>query len=135
MPYNAREENLRMRPPSKDPYGRPGQQSGQGQSRTGYGQQPGQRPAYGQQPAEEKKEPPKPAQQPGNVKADVIWALRNAGGGMSIFDISSKITLAGKPRYAETKILNILEMLIKDNKVKKSEETGRVLYKWAVEAF
>ena len=120
-----------MRPPSKDPYGRPGQ----GQSRPGYGQQPGQRPAYGQQPAEEKKQQPTPVQQPGNVKADVIWALRNAGGGMSVFDISSKITAAGKPRYPETKILNILEMLMKDNKVNKGEETGRVLYKWTVEAF
>lgn len=123
-----------MRPTSKDPYGRPGQQKGQGQSRPGYGQQPGQRPGYGQQPAEEKKQQPSPAQQPGNVKADVIWALRNAGGGMSVFDISSKITAAGKPRYAETKILNILELLVADSKVQKSDVTGRVTYKWAVEA-
>ena len=133
MPYNAREDNL-MRPTSKDAYGRPGQQPGRGQSRPGYGQQPGQRPAYGQQPAEEKKEPPKPVQQAGNVKADVIWALRNAGGGMSVFDINTKIRAAGKPRYAETKILNILEMLVADKKVNKGEETGRVTYKWAVEA-
>jgi hypothetical protein len=123
-----------MRPTSKDPYGRPGQQSGQAQNRPGYGQQPGQRPGYGQPPAEEKKQQPTPAKQPGNVKADVIWALRNAGGGMSVFDISSKITKAGKPRYPETKILHILEMLVVDLKVNKSEETGRVTYKWAVEA-
>ena len=126
-----------MRPPPKDPYGRPGQQQGQGQNRPGYGQQPGQgqsRPGYGQPPAEEKKQQPSPAQQPGNVKADVIWALRNAGGGMSVFDISSKITAAGKPRYAETKILNILELLVADHKVNKGEETGRVTYKWAVES-
>ncbi|MFI5117871.1 MAG: hypothetical protein ACHP8B_14365 [Terriglobales bacterium] len=123
-----------MRPTSKDPYGRPGQQPGQGQNRPGYGQQPGQRPGYGQQPAEEKKQQPPPAQQPGNVKADVIWALRNAGGGMSVFDISSKITAAGKPRYAETKIMHILEMLVVDHKVNKGDETGRVTYKWAVEA-
>ncbi|MGB9106036.1 MAG: hypothetical protein WCC59_14850 [Terriglobales bacterium] len=123
-----------MRPTSKDPYRRPGQQPGQGQNRPGYGQQPGQRPGYGQPPAEDKKQQPSPAQQPGNVKADVIWALRNAGGGMSVFDISSKITAAGKPRYAETKILHILEMLVVDLKVKRSEETGRVTYKWAVEA-
>jgi hypothetical protein len=123
-----------MRPTSKAPYGRPGQQQGQGQNRPGYGQQPGHRPGYGQQPAEEKKQPPSPAQQPGNVKADVIWALRNAGGGMSVFDISSKITAAGKPRYAETKILNVLELLVADHKVNKGEETGRVTYKWAVEA-
>ena len=70
-----------------------------------------------------------------NVKADVIWALRNAGGSMSVFDISSKITAAGKPRYAETKILHILEMLVKDGKVDKSDVTGRVTYKWAVQAF
>jgi hypothetical protein len=106
-----------MRPPSKDPYGRPGQ-----------------RPGYGQPPAEEKKEQPRLAQQPGNVKADVIWALRNAGGGMSVFDISSKITAAGKPRYAETKIMHILEMLVVDHKVTKGDETGRVIYKRAVEA-
>jgi hypothetical protein len=114
-----------MRPTSKDPHGRPRQQQGQGQNR----------PAYGQQPAEEKKQQPSPAQPPGNVKADVIWALRNAGGGMSVFDISSKITAAGKPRYAETKILNILELLVADSKVHKSDVTGRVTYKWAVEAF
>ncbi len=124
-----------MRPTSKDPHGRPGQQPGQGQNRPGYGQQPGHRPGYGQPPAEEKKQQPTPAQQPGNIKADVIWALRNAGGGMSIFDISSKITAAGKPRYAETKIQHILEMLVKDQKVTQGEETGRVTYKWAVEAF
>jgi hypothetical protein len=59
--------------------------------------------------------------------------LRNAGGGMSVFDISSKITAAGKPRYAETKILNILELLVADHKVTKGEETGRVTYRWAVE--
>jgi hypothetical protein len=123
-----------MRPTSKDPHGRPGQQPGQGQNRPGYGQQPGTRLGYGQPPAEEKKQQPSPAQQPGNVKADVIWALRNAGGGMSVFDISSKITAAGKPRYAETKILHILEMLVADLKVNKGEETGRVTYKWAVEA-
>lgn len=123
-----------MRPPPKDPYGRPGQQPGQGQNRPGYGQQPGQRPGYGQPPAGEKKEQPKRAQQPGNVKADVIWALRNAGGGMSVFDISSKITAVGKPRYAETKIMHILEILVADHKVNKSEETGRVTYKWVVEA-
>jgi hypothetical protein len=123
-----------MRPPSKDPYGRPGQQPGQGQNRPGYGQQPGQRPGYGQPPAEEKKQQPSPVRQPGNVKADVIWALRNAGGGMSVFDISSKITAAGKPRYAETKIMHILEMLVVDHKVNKGDETGRVTYKWAVEA-
>ena len=123
-----------MRPPSKDPRGRPGQQAGQGQNRPGYGQQPGQRPGYGQQPAEEKKQQPPPVQQPRNVRADVIWALRNAGGGMSVFDISSKITAAGKPRYAETKILNILELLVADHKVNQGEETGRVTYKWAVEA-
>lgn len=124
-----------MRPPPKDPYGRPGQQQGQGQNRPGYGQQPGTRPGYGQPPAEEKKQPPPPAQPPGNIKADVIWALRNAGGGMSVFDISSKITATGKPRYPETKILHILEMLVKDQKVTQGEETGRVTYKWAVEAF
>lgn len=123
-----------MRPPPKDPYGRPRQQPGQGQNRPGYGPQPGQRPGYGQPPAEEKKEQPKRAQQPGNVKVDVIWALRNAGGGMSVFDISSKIRAAGKPRYAETKILNILEILVADHKVTKNEETGRVTYRWAVEA-
>ncbi|MGA1998516.1 MAG: hypothetical protein ABSG52_00865 [Terriglobales bacterium] len=123
-----------MRPTSKDPYGRPGQQPGQGQNRPGYGQQPGQRPGYGQPPAEEKKQQPSPVRQPGNVKADVIWALRNAGGGMSVFDISSKITAAGKPRYAETKIMHILEMLVVDHKVNKGDETGRVTYKWAVEA-
>jgi hypothetical protein len=83
---------------------------------------------------EEKKQPSPPAQPPGNIKADVIWALRNAGGGMSVFDISSKITAAGKPRYSETKILHILEMLVVDLKVNRSEETGRVTYKWAVEA-
>ncbi len=71
----------------------------------------------------------------GNIRADVVWALRNAGGGMSVFDIGSKITSAGKPRYAETKILHILEMLAKDGKVEKSDVTGRVVYKWAVEAF
>ena len=124
-----------MRPTSKDPYGRPGQQPGQGQNRPGYGQQPGHRPGYGQPSAEEKKQQPSPAQQPGNVKADVIWALRNAGGGMSIFDIASKITAAGKPRYPETKILHILEMLVVDLKVNKSDVTGRVTYKWAVEEF
>jgi len=124
-----------MRPTSKDPYGRPGQQPGQGQNRPGHGQQPGQRPGYGQPPAAETKQRPSPAQPPGNVKADVIWALRNAGGGMSVFDISSKITAAGKPRYAETKILNILELLVADSKVHKSDVTGRVTYKWAVEAF
>lgn len=123
-----------MRPPPKDPYGRPRQQPGQSQNRPGYGQRPGQRPGYDPPLAEEKKEQPKRAQQPGNVKADVIWALRNAGGGMSVFDISSKITAAGKPRYAETKILNILEILIADYKVTKNEQTGRVTYKWAVEA-
>lgn len=64
----------------------------------------------------------------------MIWALRNAGGGMSVFDISSKITAVGKPRYAETKILNILEILVADYKVTKNEESGRVTYKWAVEA-
>jgi hypothetical protein len=112
-----------MRPTSKDPYGRPGRQPGQGQNR----------PGYGQPPAEEKKQPPPQPQ--ANIKADVIWALRNAGGGMSVFDISSKITAAGKPRYAETKILNILEMLVADHKVNKGEETGRVTYKWAVEPF
>ena len=111
-----------MRPTSKDPHGRPGQQ-------------PGNRPGYGQPPAEEKKQPPPRAQQPGNVKADVIWALINAGGGMSVFDISSKITAAGKPRYAETKILNILELLVADGKVHESDVTGRVTYKWTVEAF
>jgi hypothetical protein len=119
-----------MRPTSKDLYGRPGQ----GQNRPGYGQQPGQRPGYGQPPSAEKKPPPPRVQPPGNIKADVIWALRNAGGGMSVFDISSKITAAGKPRYAEIKILNILELLVADHKVSKSEETGRVTYKWAVEA-
>ena len=124
-----------MRPTSKDPHGRPVQQSGQAQNRPGYGQQPGNRPGYGQPPAEEKKQPPRPAQQPGNVKADVIWALRNAGGGMSVFDISSKITAAGKPRYAETKILNILELLVADGKVHESDVTGRETYKWSVEAF
>ena len=124
-----------MRPPPKDPYGRPGQQPGQEKNRPSQGQQPGQRPGYGQPPAEETKQPPPPVQQPRNVKADVIWALKNAGGGMSVFDISSKITAAGKPRYAETKILNILELLVADSKVNKSEETGRVTYKWAVEAF
>jgi hypothetical protein len=124
-----------MRPTSKDPQARPGQQQGQGQNRPGYGQQPGHRPGYGQQPAEEKKQQPSPAQQPGNVKADVIWALKNAGGGMSIFDLSSKITAAGKPRYAETKIQHILEILVADGKVQKSEVTGRVTYQWAVEAF
>ena len=107
-----------MRPTSKDPYGRPGQ-----------------RPGYGQQSAEEKKQQPSPVRPPGNVKADVIWALRNAGGGMSVFDISSKITTAGKPRYPETKILNILELLVADSKVRKTDVTGRVTYKWAVEAF
>jgi hypothetical protein len=101
-----------MRPPSKDPYARPGQP-----------------------PAAEKKQQSSPAQQPGNVKADVIWALRNAGGGMSVFDVSSKITAAGKPRYPETKIQHILELLAADGKVQKSDVTGRVTYKWAVEAF
>jgi hypothetical protein len=101
-----------MRPPSKDPYARPGQP-----------------------PAAEKKQQFSPAQQPGNVKADVIWALRNAGGGMSVFDVSSKITAAGKPRYPETKIQHILEILAADGKVLKSDVTGRVTYKWAVEAF
>ena len=86
-------------------------------------------------PRKKRSSQPTPAQQPGNVKADVIWALRNAGGGMSVFDISSKITAAGKPRYPETKILHILEMLVKDQKVTQGEETGRVTYKWAVEAF
>ena len=136
-----------MRPTSKDPYGRPGQ-PGQGQNRPGYGQQPGRgqnRPAYGQQPdhrtgygqqpAAEQRQQPSPAQRPTNIKGDVIWALRNAGGGMSVFDISSKITAAGKPRYGETKILNILELLVKDNKVTMSDETGRVTYKWTVEEF
>jgi hypothetical protein len=70
-----------------------------------------------------------------NVRADVIWALKNAGGGMSVFDISSKITAAGKPRYAETKILHILDLLVADHKVDRGEQTGRVTYKWAVEAF
>jgi hypothetical protein len=121
-----------MRPPVKgqDPYGRPGQQ----QQR--YGQQPNaqQRPGYGQPPTEQKRPQAPPAQQAGNIRADVVWALRNSGGGMSIFDISSKITSAGKPRYAETKILNILEILVRDGKVNMSEQTGRVTYKWAVEA-
>ncbi len=131
-----------MRPPQKgqDPYGRgrygqqrPGQQSGSGQH-FGYGQRPAT--GYGQPPAQQQQpqQPPKPVQQPGNVRADVVWALRNAGGGMSVFDVSSKITAAGKPRYAETKIQHILEMLVADGKVNRSEETGRVTYKWAVEA-
>ena len=96
----------------------------------------GQRPGYGQEPEEPKKQaPPSPAQQVGNIKADVIWALKNAGGGMSVFDIGSKITAAGKPRYAETKIAHVLDMLVQDGKVSKGESTGRVTYKWAVEAF
>jgi len=37
-------------------------------------------------------------------------------------------------RYAETKILNILELLVADHKVNKGEEPGRATYKWAVEA-
>jgi hypothetical protein len=126
-----------MRPPPKDPYGRPGQQSGRGQ-RPGYGQQPaqGQRPGYGEPPEEPKKQqPPTPAQQTGNIKSDVIWALKNSGGGLSVFDIGSKITAAGKPRYGETKIQHVIEMLVTDGKVSKSETTGRVTYKWAVEAF
>lgn len=125
-----------MRPPPKDPYGRPGQQQGRGSTRPGYGQQPGQRPGYGQEPEEPKKQaPPSPAQQVGNIKADVIWALKNAGGGMSVFDIGSKISVAGKPRYGETKIAHVLDMLVQDGKVSKGESTGRVTYKWAVEAF
>jgi hypothetical protein len=117
-----------MRPTPKDPYGlgRPGRQQGQGQNRPGYGQQPEEA---------KKQQPPSPAQPIGNIRADVVWALRNAGGGMSVFDINSKIMAAGKPRYAETKILHILEMLVKDGKVDSSDVTGRVTYKWAVQAF
>ena len=130
-----------MRPPAKgqDPYGRGryGQQQQRPGQQSGYGQQPAgqQRPGYGQPPGEQKKPQTPPAQQAGNIRADVVWALRNAGGGMSIFDISSKIIAAGKPRYAETKIQHILEMLVADGKVHKGEETGRVTYKWAVEAY
>ena len=91
-------------------------------------------PATASRPLKKRASHPHGAQQPVNVKADVIWALRNSGGGMTVFDISSKITAAGKPRYSETKILHILEMLITDRKVSKGEETGRVTYKWAVEA-
>jgi hypothetical protein len=127
-----------MRPPPKDPYGRPGQQSGRGQ-RPGYGQQPAygqQRPGAGQQPEEPKKQqPPQQQQQTQNIKADVVWALKNSGGGLSVFDIGSKITGAGKPRYGETKIQHVVEMLVNDGKVTKTEATGRVIYKWAVEAF
>ncbi len=53
---------------------------------------------------------------------------------MSVFDVSSKITAAGKPRYPETKIQHILEMLVSDGKATRSEEVWRVTYKWAVEA-
>lgn len=127
-----------MRPQPKDQWGRPQRSNGQRQQ-TGYGQQSGygqQRPGYGQQPEDaNKQKPPVPVPPVGNVKADVIWALRNAGGGMSVFDIGNKITASGKPRYAETKIQHILELLVQDAKVSKSEGTGRVTYKWAVEAF
>ncbi len=126
-----------MRPPQKDAYGRP-------LSQRGYGARPGQkpayespfspRPAYGQTPEQPKKQQQQPPQQLGNIKNDVIWALRNAGGGMSIHDIVAKCSASGKPRYAETKVQHILEILARDGKVNKGEETGRVTYKWAVEA-
>jgi hypothetical protein len=126
-----------MRPQPKDQYGRP--LRGNGQRQSGYGQQGGhgqQRPGYGQRTEESRQEkPPARPQPPANIKADVIWALRNAGGGMSLFDIGTKIISAGKPRYGETKIQHILEMLVQDGKVSKAEQTGRVTYKWMVEAF
>jgi hypothetical protein len=117
-----------MRPPPKgpDPYGR---------GRFGQ-QQPNRRgPTPGQTTSEEKKQPPSTAQQAGNIRADVVWALRNAGGGMSLFDISSKLFASGKPRYPETKIAHVLELMIADGKVSKSDQTGRVTYKWVVEPF
>ncbi|MGI9101032.1 MAG: hypothetical protein ACR2IF_01185 [Terriglobales bacterium] len=135
-----------MRPTGKpDPYGRGRQQPGYGQNRStygGYGQQTGygqQQPGYGQQRPGYGQPPQKPPEQkkpeaPLNIRADVVWALRGAGGGLSVFDISSKLADARKPRYAETKIVHILETMVQDGKVTKSEETGRVTYKWAVEA-
>jgi hypothetical protein len=124
-----------MRPPQKDAYGRPLNQRGStarpGQKQA-YESPFSPRPAYGQPTEQPKKQQP-PQQQLGNIKNDVIWALRNTGGGMSIHDIVAKCSASGKPRYAETKVVNILEILTRDGKVSKSEETGRVTYKWAVE--
>jgi len=127
-----------MRPPQKDAYGRPVNQRGYGaQNRPGqkqaYESPFAPKPAYGQTTEQPRKQQP-PQQQLGNIKNDVVWALRNTGGGMSLHDIVSKCTTAGKPRYQETKVQNILEILLRDKKVEKSEETGRVTYKWAVES-
>jgi hypothetical protein len=131
LTYNANNGDPTMRPP-KDAYGRP--QPGGSRQKPAYESPFSPRPAYGQPTTPPKQQKQAPAQQTGNVKGDVIWALRNAGGGMSIHDIVTKITTAGKPRYAETKVQNILEILVRDGKVKQGEETGRVTYKWAVEA-
>ena len=121
-----------MRPPQKDAYGRPLNQGARPGQKQAYESPFSPRPAYGQTTEQTKKQ--QPQQQLGNIKNDVIWALRNAGGGMSIHDIVSKCSASGKPRYAETKVQNILEILVRDGKVARGEETGRVTYKWAVEA-
>ena len=65
-----------------------------------------------------------------NIRGDVIWALRGQGGGLTVVEISMKISGTRGQRYPETKIQNVLDVLAKAGQVEKSDATGRVLYRW-----
>ena len=69
-----------------------------------------------------------------NIRADVIWALRGQGGGLTLFEIASRIASQRKQKYGDHKILNVLDILMQGGQVEKSESTGRVTYRWIAAA-